>query len=70
MPPYLGFHIVFNVKLLYPYFHLYRTHQMPQNKPTKLDLDYTLPTTTTDQIFDTRMKDTQNQDMSLYGVSR
>jgi hypothetical protein len=69
IPPFLGFHPVFNVDHLRPYFPpLLDTSDMAEQlTPTELNPDY-MEQARTDQIMDTQIKHTQKQRIPLYRV--
>jgi hypothetical protein len=69
IPPFLGFHSVFNVELLEPYFPpLVDTSNVVEHfTPTKLNIDY-IEQETIYQIMDTKTKGTRQQNIQLYQI--
>jgi hypothetical protein len=68
-PPFLGLHPVFNVDLLRPYFPplLDTSEIVEQLTPTELNPDC-MEQASTDQIVDTQVKGTHQQQIQLYRV--
>ena len=69
IPPFLGLHPVFNVDRLQPYFPplLDTSDVAEQLTPTELNPNY-MEHTTIDQIMDTQIKNTHQQNIQLYRV--
>jgi hypothetical protein len=69
IPPFLGFHPMFNVDRLRPYFPpLLDTFDIEEQlTPTELNPDY-MEQATTDRIMDTHIKNTCQQRIQLYRV--
>ena len=69
IPPFLGLHPVFNVDRLRPYFPplLDTSDIVEQLKPTELNPDC-MEQVATDQIMDTQIKHTHQQNIQLYRV--
>jgi hypothetical protein len=70
-PPFLGLHLVFNVDLLRPYFPalLDTSKIIEQLTPTELN-PYCMEQASTNQIVDTQVKGTRQQQIQLYRVVR
>jgi hypothetical protein len=69
IPPFLGFHPMFNVDLLHPYFPpLLDTSEITEKlTPKELNPDY-MEHASTDQIMETNVKVTRQQKLQLYHV--
>jgi hypothetical protein len=69
IPPFLGLHLIFNVELLQPYFPpLLDTSDVVEHlAPIELNLDC-IEQEIVDQIMDTKMKGTHQQNIQLYQV--
>jgi hypothetical protein len=68
-PPFLGLHLVFDVDLLRPYFPpLLDTSEIKEQlTPTELNPNY-MEQASTNQIVDTQVKGTRQQQIQLYRV--
>jgi hypothetical protein len=68
-PPFFGLHPIFNVDLLRPYFPplLDTSEIVKQLTPIELNPDY-MEQASTDQIMDTQVKGTRQQQIQLYRV--